>query len=108
MASRKKKDEVPKDVFLKSEQLHYLLRFDAELKNAQLVAKVAELEWRVQLQAHNARMAKLAADTKAASSKFKEVALIVGKAYNIDMKEYAYDPETGRLSKIHEDPEPFI
>lgn len=80
--------------------LEKLLRRDAELKNAHLVKRVEELEWKQQVAAQGAKMRKLESLIASANTEFNQVVSEVEKAYNISLKDYAYDTDTGRLTKL--------
>ena len=82
--------------------LEKLLRRDAELKNAHLTKRVADLEWREKMIAHANRMERFDEHIKVAQDEFQQVVREVEKAHKINMRDYAYDTETGRLTKVEQ------
>lgn len=94
--------DVPGDVFMSKEHLDRLLRFDAELKNAHLTLKVVALEWELKKNEHASQIQRLRNDLTAAETAFADVVSVVEEAYDVNLKECAYDPETGRLAKLPE------
>jgi len=102
MSPRKKRTvKTPKE-FLSPEHLERLLRYDAELKNAHLTLRVTELEWEVKKKQQAELMARVKNDLTTATRQWMEVAKVIEEEYGISLKEHAYDPETGRLTKLPE------
>jgi hypothetical protein len=105
MVKKRKKKAKPKDngeMFLTPELLHELLLADAEAKNASLVLKVADLSWKETQREHLQKRLALEKAVQVQKAAYQQVTKKVGKKYNIDMKEYAYDTETGRLNHTGE------
>ena len=105
MVNKRKRKAKPKDngeLFLTSELLSGLLLADAEVKNAELVLKVTDLSWRETQREHLQKRLALERAVKVQKDAYQQLTKKVGNEYRIDMKEYAYDTETGRLNHIGE------
>ena len=89
-----------KEVFIKDALLQKLLRFDAELKNSLLSVQSEEYKWQLETHAHTQRQAALQQAASQAQAQFKNVVSEIEREYSVDMRKYAYDSETGLLTRI--------
>jgi hypothetical protein len=105
MASKKKTTKPPKstdveEVFLEPLQLEKVLRREAQLKVAMLRNRVAELEWHALVAKRTSDAKVLNVELERAKKAYTDLMEEIGKTLSISMKEYGYDSETGKLSKL--------
>lgn len=102
MKKKKSRKPKPKDELIIEELLlQKLLRMDAELKNAVLTDQLARAEHRIKEYQWSEQAKKLVEATQQANRNFSEVVSEVEARYDIDMKEYAYDSDTGLLTPLN-------
>lgn len=94
------KNEEEGELYIEPMLLKDLLLADSENKNGQLTLRLVESEWQKTVVANQARMMQLKKAAEEADTTFKEIVTALERKYHIDMKDYAYNAESGRLNYL--------
>lgn len=92
--------ELPPELALSDADRFQLLYFDAELRAARLEKQNLKFQIEEQARVNNFKLTQLTAQEAQAKKSLDAFRDELGKTYEVDLKRYAYNMESGRLNLI--------